>query len=210
MHLETSTGRCMLKCKSPGLPSRARSHSGYHFSHDEMAVNAGKTQRPFIDIHEELTTTIQLKLIEYVKSLFDHIGTGTRDTPLGVKESEMPSGAGSGYTSAGKKKPAAQSKYEDLESRDGWPVMPEVSESDLKEPLEDLLRRYLTAQYSESSCPKTRRSGIDTAHQNWPRDTGSTDYHSVPSTKIPVNLLTRSITRKTSNSKIHETSGRRR
>jgi hypothetical protein len=155
--------------------------------HDEMAGNAGKNQRPFIDLHEELTTTLQLKLIEYVKSLLDPIDnapagdhrlpniegagsqvagwaavqivpdTGPRAGPVADR---LPNREGSGTKSAARS--AARSKYHEIATEDGWPVMPEVMEDDLKESLEDLLRGYLTAQYSES-CPNMSRTPVITS-----------------------------------------------
>jgi hypothetical protein len=111
-----------------------------------MAANAGRNQRSFIDMHEELTTTLQLKLMEYVK-LLDPVDNGTGNAPAGTRPSgthSLPNGEVAGTKSA------VRGKDRHLETEDGWPVMPEVSENELKDGLEDLLRKYLTAQYSES------------------------------------------------------------
>lgn len=177
-----------------------------------MAVNAGQNRRSFIDLHEELTTTLQLKLMEYVKTLLEPLGNGAGDGPLGTPKSNvnpMMNGAGPSKPSAASKKSAGKSKYEEIETRDGWPVMPEVNETDLKESLEDLLRGYLTAQYSESCRSPTRSADLDENCQNAPRETGRNDCLSVRYTKTHVNSLTRNITRRTSSLKIRETSGKR-
>lgn len=158
MHIEWNMARFMWKCKSPDSRVGPELTRQYVCRHDEMAVHAGKHRRSFIDTHEELTTAIQLKLMEYVKSLLDPMDNGTKDTPACSQPSDptsLPHGEGSGTKSGNKS--GARDKYRQLETEDGWPVMPEVSEDDLKDSLEDLLRQYLTAQYSEP-CPRFTRS----------------------------------------------------
>lgn len=100
-----------------------------------MAANAGDNRRPFIDVHEDLTTTLQKKFLEYVKLLLDP----TPDPP------HFPT-AQTNIHRLGKQ---GKRGKRDMETEDGYPVMPEVDETDRKDDLEDLLRHYLTAQYSE-------------------------------------------------------------
>jgi hypothetical protein len=94
-------------------------------------------------VHEELTNTLQTTFLEYVKGFLEPT-ENKRDM----------SGQGS---KRGKR---------DMETRDGFPVMPEVNDSDRKEDLEDLLRRYLTAQYSEwlPTVPLFPTSGLNIKH----------------------------------------------
>ena len=103
-----------------------------------MATYSNIAQKSFIDTYPELIESIQVKLLEYVKSLQ---GVRATSTPLPTAQS-MPA-----Y-------PRSKACHEyEVEFTDGWPKMPLVTESDKlkKGPLEDLIRRYLTAQYSKSN-----------------------------------------------------------
>jgi hypothetical protein len=95
---------------------------------DRMAANAGNSERRFIDLHADLVQNVQLKVFDYAKLL---ISGGMTPDP--------------GYP--------AQNRQAliDLDTEDGYPLMPDVGEmtSMKKEDLRNLLRRYLTEQYSE-------------------------------------------------------------
>ena len=122
-----------------------------------MAANVGQKRRPFIEMYEELTTSIQLKLMDYVKSLLDPVVHVVGECPSWSQPAASqvnPIVDGSGQRSGGK-----STKQRQIETEDGWPVMPEVNEKDLKDDLEDLLRQYLTAQYSESGPDRSSRVG---------------------------------------------------
>ena len=131
-----------------------------------MATYAGQHRRPFIDTYEELTTTLHLKFLEYVKQLLDpkEPSSGTAEPGSGTAGSGHPPGiartlhtaappttgnVGQSTSPTGTSSGAGRKGKRDMDTVDGYPVMPEVDDKDLKEDLEDLLRRYLTAQYSE-------------------------------------------------------------
>jgi hypothetical protein len=110
---------------------------------------------PFIDTYEELTTTLQVKFLDYTKLVLE--------PPTG----ETVPTATEGRTADGNVHGSKQRKRgkRDLQSQDGCPIMPEVDDTDLKEDLEDLLRCFLTAQYSECVPDRIQipcgQSGID-------------------------------------------------
>ena len=93
-----------------------------------MAANAGNSERRFIDLYADLVQNVQLKVFNYAKLL---ISGGMTPDP--------------GYP--------AQNRQAliDLDTEDGYPLMPDLGEmtSMKKEDLRNLLRRYLTEQYSE-------------------------------------------------------------
>ena len=99
-----------------------------------MATHTNSNQKPFIDIYEDLTKDIQVKLLEYVKAL------SQQDVPnVFVGQSKSPTPA-----------PHGRPQYT-LETEDGFPKVPVIIENDklTKSGVEGLLRQYLTAHYSK-------------------------------------------------------------
>ena len=120
-------------------------------SHDKMSAHMGRHTRPFIDMHEQLTTQVHLKFLDYVKSLLEQ--------PVDPSGSQQPSDNPAALrmaavsTHGGTDRPAlhtgTKSKINpDLQTQDGYPLVPEIDIKVNKEDLEDLLRHYVTAQYS--------------------------------------------------------------
>lgn len=103
-------------------------------SQEGMAAHVGQHRKPFLDAYPELTMGLQLKFLDYVKMLLEPMANGT------MEASRESPGQASGTVMKAKM---------ELGTEDGFPVMPEVNEKLLKDDLEDLLRHYLTAQYSE-------------------------------------------------------------
>lgn len=126
-----------------------------------MAANAGQNRVPFIDVYEELTTNFQKKFLDYAKLVLDPTG-GTFPTTTNVHPSGQHSKNG---------------KHE-METEDGYPVMPEVARTDRKDDLEDLLRRYLTAQYSKC-MPVGLRTSSQPYCQNLPQEGRKIESRSV-------------------------------
>jgi hypothetical protein len=96
-----------------------------------MAANAGRHLRRFIDTHEEQTNALGIQLLEYAKTLLKPAANGTQNENVPTGNVNVPTAR------------------LDLATQDGYPVMPAVTTKDLKDTLEDLLRRYLAAQYSK-------------------------------------------------------------
>lgn len=160
MAIVWKTGKFMSRCELLVEQPWEDTESGENYRHDEMAVNAGQRRPPFIDIHDELTTTMQKKLLEYAKTLLDptDTGSGTQGgAPQAMQSSTQPSPTEGGADSGKSGRSGRSGRFKkrvghlSLETEDGYPVMPVVGATDLKEDLEDLLRGYLAAQYSKSA-----------------------------------------------------------
>jgi hypothetical protein len=93
-----------------------------------MAADAGKAERRFIELYPDLVKDLELKMFDYVKLLN---GGGVAPDPADVL-------------------PTRQGPV-NLETEDGYPLMPELGETPSlkKEHMRDLLRQYLTEQYSK-------------------------------------------------------------
>jgi len=93
-----------------------------------MAANAGNSERRFIDLYADLVQNVQLKVFDYAKLLNRVWVTPEPDHPLPNRQELI-----------------------NVETEDGYPLMPDLGEmtSMKKEDLRNLLRRYLTEQYSE-------------------------------------------------------------
>ena len=109
-----------------------------------MSAYMGKHQKPFVDTYADLTRSIQLKLMEYLKPLLDPL-QNTSSTPS-QNMAQPP------VILLGNILGMLTNSKLSIERQDGFPVMPDVNDKALKENLEDLVRRYLTAHYSKS-CP---------------------------------------------------------
>ena len=99
-----------------------------------MATHTNSNQKSFIDIYEDLTKDIQVKLLEYVK------GLSQQAVPNAVAgQSKSPTPAPNGRT-----------QYT-LETEEGFPKVPVIIDNDklTKSCVEGLLRQYLTAHYSK-------------------------------------------------------------
>ena len=93
-----------------------------------MAAHAKIHQKRFVDLHSELVHDIQVKLIDYVK-LLQHGSTG-------VPSTQPPK--------------AVEHHKHYLATEDGYPIIPRLPDKDnvKKDELEEIIRRYLSAQYS--------------------------------------------------------------
>jgi len=93
-----------------------------------MAADAGKSERKFIDLYPDLVQNLQLKLFDYTRLLNTGGVTPDPEDPAPTREALI-----------------------DIETQDGYPVMPDLGATTTvkKEQLRDLLRQYLTEQYSK-------------------------------------------------------------
>lgn len=103
---------------------------------DKMAANVKKNKRQFIDTYPELVENVEVKLLPYVQDLLGQ-GVATSMAVEEISESTIPR--------------LAFTKGQQLAFEDGFPVMVDVSSDEKmkKDDYEDLLRQYLTEQYSE-------------------------------------------------------------
>ena len=97
--------------------------------HDKMAGYMGNNECRFIDIYANQVDDIQRKMIEYAKLLQRAMATHpVNDSTNPNRRADM-----------------------EIQTQAGYPVTPPVIDGveQRKEELEDLLRRYLNAHYSE-------------------------------------------------------------
>lgn len=99
-----------------------------------MAANAGMHQESFIAKHATLMLEVQKHLLDYVKDLLQESSL----TPAPNVNPTIP-------------QPVLRKEARELGTEKGFPIMPAIDggERIKKEELEDLLRRYLGAQYSK-------------------------------------------------------------
>lgn len=116
---------------------------------DKMAANVKKNKRQFIDTYPELVENVEVKLLPYVQDLLGQ-GVATSMAVEEISESTIPR--------------LAFTKGQQLAFEDGFPVMVDVSSDEKmkKDDYEDLLRQYLTEQYSELQATVPRHCLIDT------------------------------------------------
>ena len=98
-------------------------------------------QDAFIDMHTDLADEIQVKLLDYVKTL-SQPGPATVGTSNGTSQQiDTPPALPTGNKKA---------RYK-LESEDGFPKVPLLTEDDklTKSVVEDILRQFLTEHYSK-------------------------------------------------------------
>jgi hypothetical protein len=118
--------KLLLECKWFGHTHRACADDEPR--EDRMATNAGKSERRFIDLYPDVVKNLQLKLFDYAKLLNTVGASADSDPPAATREQLI-----------------------DLDTEGGFPVMPALGDPSTlkKEDLRDLLRQYLTEQYSK-------------------------------------------------------------
>jgi len=109
-----------------------------------MASNAGRHCQRFIEAQEELTQKLQIEFLEYAKTLLNPTAVGSNSNLDGIQNQATTPHVNTGNDPQSGK--ARKSKW-DLETQEGFPKMPAVGDKELKDDLEDLLRKYLAAQY---------------------------------------------------------------
>lgn len=104
------------------------------FRHDHSRiVQPHKTS--FVLTHEAFAIDMQKKMLEYATDLF----SGPR--PMSSQPTQ---------TASGKSEPPQKKNRVHLETENGIPIMPAVTEEVKKKYMVELVRRYLTAQYGET------------------------------------------------------------
>lgn len=112
-----------------------------------MVMHAGRYEQRFADKYSDVTNGILVKLIAYVKSLLEGGGSGGTGAAGGPETGGLAIGDLVGCSTA-----AAKKRKYTIESREGFPVMPEVTEDAhlRKADVEDVMRQYLNLQYCKS------------------------------------------------------------
>ena len=119
-----------------------------------MAIHANSRQRQFTESYPTLFDNIQVKMIEYVKSLLE----GSASLPGNGNDPAGGVVGAAGNRPAGRVKPVTQ-----FESSEGFPIMPKLLDDDeklKKGELEDVMRQYLNIQYSEFAPKILRAAGV--------------------------------------------------
>jgi hypothetical protein len=169
-----------------------------------MVLNARRHGLRFIEAQEELIEKLQIEFLEYAKTLLNPTAVGSKNSSDAIPNQATTPHVNMGNDPQSGK--ARKSKW-DLETQDGFPKMPAVGAKELKDDLEDLLRKYLAAQYRKLSRRHTathihclEQSSRPAIHRN--------EFHLVLCRRTNVSLLTQNIIQSDSSSRIPVTSRR--